>query len=392
LYNQKYWNPDATVAAGLPIQVFPDNNNVFQPLFADAAGTIPLANPGLLTDLFGFATFYAAPGRYWLHLDTQTYLIDVGPTAETVGLSTGVAAGADLSPSLVNPQAIDLAPFIGYIVNSTNALVTPLTVVTVNYPGGTVPLLGASLTRSITYWLMDASLNVIQQGTYPTPVQFRQLIVLGLTVYDIGAGMIIEAQTIPTILGQPDAQFVDLTDSLGPFSLSGNEITANGPNLMLNKSAGTLFARAFNYISGAVATDNPHITTSPALTALSFRRIAQLAMILTPPAVTTVDPGNYDVGGVVTPVPGGPNTSTIQRIYLFGANTASLRVAIQYGQIAYATPALAVSSIGSGTKFTPAPVARIGALIGYLAVTKSATDLSNSAQATFVYAGKFSTP
>ena len=43
-------------------------------------------------------------------------------------------------------------------------------------------------------------------------------------------------------------------------------------------------------------------------------------------------------------------------------------------------------------QFMPAPVTQLGALIGYLAVTKSASDLSDPAQATFVYARKFSTP
>lgn len=392
LYSQQYWYPDASLATLLPYQVFPNNSNAFAALWADAAGTIPLPNPGTSTDAFGFATFYAEVGEYWLHLDTQTYLINVGLSEEQSDLSTGVAAGGNLDPSLLNPIAVTFAPLIGYIVDNTNELAVPPSVVRIDYPGGTGVLVGAALTRSITYWMMDSAQNLIQQATPPTPQQYRQFLVLGITVYDTNVGMILEAQTIPTILPQPANQFVDLTNALGPFSLLGNEVTPNGPNLMINKSAGTLFARAAGYVSGGVITDNPHIVVSPALPAATIRRILQTAGTPTPPPFTTIDPANYDVGGVLTPVPGGPSVSTVQRIYLFAADTASLRIAIQYGQVVYATPAQAVAAIGAGTRFTPAPVTTIGALIGYLAVTRTATDLSDPAQATFVYAGKFPTP
>jgi hypothetical protein len=51
----------------------------------------------------------------------------------------------------------------------------------------------------------------------------------------------------------------------------------------------------------------------------------------------------------------------------------------------------AVAAIGAGT-FTPNPMLSDAALIGYIAATRVAVNLSDPAQATFVVAGKFATP
>lgn len=389
-YSDQFWLPTGVLAANVPVQVFPRASNAFAALWADAAGTIPLPNPGTSTDGTGTLTFWATVGEYWLHLDTETFLIDVGLSQEQADLSTGIASGGDISPAM--PQSVTIAPLVGYIVDNINEVSLPPTITTVEYPGGTVPLDAGALTRTITYWLMDGAQNVVQQATRPAPEDYRRFLVLGLSVYDTSSATLIECQTLPTILPQLANAHVDLADSLGPFSLSGNQITPNGANLRIDKSAGVLFTRAAGYVFAGVVTDNPNIIDSPALVSLAFRRILQQAATPTPPPVVTVDPANYDVGGILTPVPGGPSVSTVQRIYLFAADTPSLRIAIQYGQAIYATPEDAVRSIGSGNAFTPAPVTRVGALIGYLALTRTCTDLSDPAQCTFVYSGKFSTP
>ena len=392
LYSRQFWTPDGLAFANQPAQVFPVDSNVFADLWADAAGTIALPNPGILTDGTGTLTFYAEVGPYWVHLDTETFGVDVGLSQEQADLSTGVASGGDISPAVSDPQAVDISPLIGYIVDNINEVSVAPTITQVDYPGGTIPLDAGSLARTLTYWKMDGAGNVIQQATRPDPGDYREFLVLGLTVYDTGLGQVIEAQTLPTILPQLANAHVDLADSLGPFSLGGNLVTPNGANLMIDKSAGQLFTRSAGYVSGGVVTDNPNIVTSPAMVGATLRRILQTASFPTPPAVNTIDPANYDVGGTLTPIPGGPSVSTVQRVYLFAANNTTLRLAVQYGQALYATPQMAVQAIGGNNQFRPAPVTQVGALIGYLALTRTCTDLSDPAQCTFVYAGKFATP
>ena len=389
LYSDTFWFPTGVVARNTPARVFPRNSTTLASLFADINGTVPLANP-LDTDGSGVLTFYATVGEYWVHIDTETFLVDVGLSQEQADLSTGIASGLDLNAN-ANPQAFDITPFIGYVVDNSDALSVRPTVTRVDYAGGTVVLDAAAQLRSVTYVLMDAAQTITQQATYPTRAQFRTSLFLGAIVYDTGLGTIVELQTLPAILPQAANQMVDLLDSLGPFSINGNFVSANGANLSIDKSSGDLFARAFNYISGGTITNNPHITLSPAQSPTTFRRILQVATVPTPPPVTTIDPANYDVGGVLTPIGGGVGTSTIQRVWLFATNTASTQVAIQYGQQTYSSLSNAVAAVGAGI-FVPAPVTAVGTLIGYLCVIRTATALNDPNQAVFVKAGKFATP
>jgi hypothetical protein len=393
LYTDQFWYPTGALAASVPFQIFPIDSNAFAALWQDSAGTIPLPNPGSSTDGTGTVTFWAEVGQYWVHLDTETFLIDVGLSEEQADLSTGIASGGDMIPDVLNPAAVEIKPLIGYIVDNTDPLSVEPTVTRVDYPGGIVPLDAGSLLRTITYWRMDASQNLIQQALRPTPEEYRQSLVLGLSLYETTLGFIFGTQSLPTILPQQANQLVDLMDALGPFAVNGNKMTPNaGANLSVDKSGGLLFARAFTYTVGGIYTDNPHITMSPNLVPAAVRYITQNPVTVTPPPSFTIDPANYDVGGVVTPIPGASTTATVQRIYLFAADDPQGLVVFQYGQNTYATLADAVRSVGAGEQFLPSPVTEQGALIGYLAVTKAATDLTDRTQAVFMYAGKFATP
>lgn len=389
-YTDTFWYPNGQIATNVPARVFPLTSSALASLWADINGTIPLSNP-LDTDGSGVLTFYAPVGQYWVHIDTESFLIDVGMSQEQADLSTGIASGLDLDINAGNPQAVDIAPFIGYIVDNTDASSTEPTITKVDYPGGTVVLQGAALARPFTFFLMDGAQVVTQQATYPTPQQFRSHIFLGASLFDTVSAQIIETQTLPTILPQQGTQLVDLMDALGPFSISGNLASPNGANLMFNKSTGVLFARAFNYVVGGVYSDNPHRTTSPAHSPATFRRVIRTVGIPTPPTVTTIDPANYDLNGVLTPVGGGANTSTIQRIYLFATNSTFAQITVQYGQSTYSSLAAAVAAVGAGT-FVENPINVVGTLIGYLVVVRTATNLSDPTQAVFIQAGKFATP
>jgi hypothetical protein len=102
---------------------------------------------------------------------------------------------------------------------------------------------------------------------------------------------------------------------------------------------------------------------------------------------------NYDPGGlgVVTPVGGGANRSTNFRVWGFASPTTGDQVTIQYGQNTYSTLALAADSIGTGS-YIPNPLFVDGALLGWISVIRSATNLSDPNQAIFTRAGKFATP
>jgi hypothetical protein len=81
-YTDTFWYPSGTLASGVAVRIFPLNSNVLAPLFADAAATIPLANP-LTTSPAGTISFYAEEGEYWLHADSESFRIGVGLTPVT---------------------------------------------------------------------------------------------------------------------------------------------------------------------------------------------------------------------------------------------------------------------------------------------------------------------
>lgn len=381
-YSDFYWFPDGTLATNTPARVFPINSNVLAPIFTDITGGTPLPNP-LNTNGAGILNFWAEEGQYWVHIDSETFLVDAGLSEEQADLSTGVASGGNMNIS-ATPAAVDIEPLIGYVVDNTDLVSVRPTVTKVDRPFQTIPLDAGSLARSVTYWRMLANGTVIQQGTKPTPAERRTSLELGVSFYDTGSGILTEVQTIQTILPQPVNQLADLMDALKAFNMEGNVVSAAGPGLMINKTAGVLFSRASNHFTiGDVLTDNPHISDSPAQTPATLRLITQVAATPTPPPVLNLDPANYDVGGVITPVGGGVNTSTIQRVYLFAAEAPSARIAITYGQQTYASLNAAVQALGTEV-FTPAPVVSVGALIGYIVVTRTATDLTNPTHAVFV--------
>lgn len=383
LYSQQYWYPTGALASNLPFQVFPNNSNAFAQLWADAAGTIPLANPGTSTDGAGFVTFYATVGDYWLHLDTETFLIDVGLSLEQADLSTGVASGGEMNINAGNPQAVDIAALIGYIVDNNNVLSVAPTITKVDRPAQVVVLDGPAQARALTWWLMDAAGTVFQQAFPPTAAQRRNILQLGVSLYDPIAATLIDVQSNPVILGQPANQFVDLLESLGPFNLDGNLPTPVPGTLSFDVSSGHVFSRALNHYDAGVLTDSPHINATPAHAPTLFKRVIRVPEIPLPPDVTTVDPTQYDFNGVLTPVAGPAGVSTVQRIFIIPNSSPSAQAVVQYGQRTFSSLQIAVSSIGS-SDFVPNPAAGFGALVGYIAMTRTCTNLADQSQAVFV--------
>lgn len=382
-YSDKFWYPDGTLATGVLATVFPLDSNIHAPLFANMAGTVPLDNP-LSTDASGVLTFYADHGDYWLHISDWIFQISVGVSQEQSDLSTGTAAGGEFTPNLVTPPDLDIGPLVGYVTTQPQDGSKP-TIVKVESPQRTESLTPASMTRVITWWLMDADANIIQQGTAPTPQQSRHNLILGLTAFD-GASTLVFDQTLPLSLNQPLNQLTDLMVGLGPFNMVGNHLSPVPGTLSFDKTAGTIFARAFNFIPDP---DNPHISSIPAQTPVNFSYNTQLAFSEVATG-TVLDPGNYDVGGVITPVPG--VAWTIQRVWGYPLNMVDQQVRVQYGQSVYASQAEAVESIGN-TAFIPNPEGNVfSALLGWIVIRSDATDVSDSTQAFFKRAGKFDSP
>lgn len=297
-------------------------------------------------------------------------------------LSTGIIYGGDISIS-ATPGAIDIAALNGYVLDYNTSPTNP-TLITVVQPAKTVAMNAGSLARVVTWWLMDSAGNVIQQGTPPTNAQRRTLISLGLSAQS--GGVIFTVETLSVKLPQFANQVYDLFVSLGPFSVMGNFLAPNGVNLSFNKSAGTVFAPGFGRSPNP---NDPHISSIPVQTPCSLRRITQGSGGGLPTLFTTIDPANYDVGGVVTPVGGGANTTTIQRVWAIPSDITTNQIVVQYGQATYVSLTTALDRVGSEAYQIDPTIFASGALLGYIVVTRTATNLSDPSQAVFIQAGKF---
>ena len=387
-YSKKFWFPNNAPAANVQAQVFPENSNTFAALFTDATGTVPLANP-TGTDGTGTLTFWAESGDYWVHLDSESFSTTVGMSSAQATMSTGIASGAFITVNAGNPLAVDITALDGYIVDyGANTQAEPV-VTRIKEPAQTVPLDAAALLRTATWFLLDSSGAIVQQAFPATNDQRRTHISLGAAAQD-GAQIF---RTLPdsSILAQPVNQLADLMDGLGLFVTRSIVITPN-TNLTFSTSQSTLFARSLNrYTSGGALTGNPHNVTIPASSPAQFRYITSTGLSFGP-LRTTVDVANYDAGGVVTPIPGGTNTSSIHRLWVAGTGNTADQFAFQYGQAFYSNLATALDRVGQAGFVTNPVLSDATALAAWIVVTRSATNLSDPTQAVIVPASKLASP
>lgn len=308
----------------------------------------------------------------------------------TVAISTGTKYGGDILPSATT-GAVDITAMTGYIVDEFTDPTAPV-ITTVQTPDQTVPIFPEGLAGGVFWFLVESDGTIVQQSPKPTAEQRRERIVLGAGVYNPDTEEVIVSPSSPTVLYQPMNQLADLAESLGTFVVRGLRLSPNGANLSLNLSAGQLFQYGFHHFTNdGQLTRSPHILPVAARTAFLFRMITR-EFAGTEPQVNVVDVANFDSNGTITAVGGSTNRSTVMRIWMVANGNIGNDIVVQYGQQTFASLADARSSIG-GTAYVVDPAIQDNTtLLGHLAVIRSATSLSDPAQATFVRAGRFATP
>jgi hypothetical protein len=387
-YRDQFWFPSGALAANIPARIFPLQSNILAPIYTDVTGTTPLPNP-LSTDGIGFLDFWAEEGEYWINIDSRSFRVAVGtPDAldvfeiASVAASTGIVWGGTMAPS---GTSVSFGETVGYVVNYTTDAIRP-TLTRVHKTAQTVALDAPALARTLTWWLLSSAGAFVQQATAPTRTQRRTHIVLGYSIFF--AGTVAYTNAVPQYLPQPYNDRADLVDTLGPYIIDGGVMSPNGVNLSFNLTALSMFSRSY---AADTNPNDPSVANLAAHTPAQWRYAISTQTVFSPTTTTLIDPANYESGGVLVPVPGGSNTSTIQRVFVFAQDNAPDQLAVQYGQRTYTSLAAAVAGVGVEA-FTVNPLI-IGALVGWICVIKSATDLSNSAQAAFVPAtAKFARP
>jgi hypothetical protein len=284
--------------------------------------------------------------------------------------STGMAEPTTLAANGGDNTKFDIGTVTGQIVDTTGVTYT-----TINYAGATA--VTPSITSGANYILINSAGALVQQSTVPTPSERRQNIFVGRVITN---ATVVSATVVEPVITENLANSVwDLMISLGFFNDNGNSISANGSNLEIDKTTGTIFAPGANYNTDR---DDPNRVTIAACTTCTYFPILRSGVGLA--SKTVLDVANYDVGGVVTAIGGSSNEATNHRVYLFPSGS----IVIAYGQETFNNPTQAQARIARES-YVKNPILNGGVLVAIISAAKNATDLSDDSQAKFSYPSQF---
>lgn len=298
------------------------------------------------------------------------------------GYDTGLIAHGILSANIINNANFDIS--IGYgVKNEWDGTASEPKIELFEFgPFSDIPLqfLGQSPVTyvAIDYDITTKTSTVFQQATPFTDEQRRDLVILGLLVHSNNANIEV-INNISAPISNISNQVHDLYEAIGALNLRGNTYSANGSNLNINKSAGTIFKLGINYFNNF---KKPHSLNILEDSFLTFRyRLSDSTEFSD---TNVINPNLYESSpGVTSNVP--PNKWTIQRITMFQSGITR----VQYGQDIYDTRGDAIIGIDGEQFTTEANIAENGILRCYLIVKEGTTNLSSLTQAEFIEVGKF---
>jgi len=276
---------------------------------------------------------------------------------------TGVMTFAGLFTN--SSTTINIGAAEGYVVDNETDPFNPVKTF-VTYSGEankTVTTVGSG----IASYVMLSSTGVISfQNTFPTSAERKAKIWLGKVSHPLGVITLVVNE--PDYILSPLAFSRDWFQDLGPYVNNGVYPYANGANLNINITGGTITGDGINFVNSKT---NPNRLSSGAASVATFTYRSQTGA---GGAVTAVTPGFYDVGGVVTAIPGSTNQATIQYFSVL----PGIGYVAQLGQTIYPTFAAAVAALGkeSFVKY-PSFVGNV-LPIAALVVTKGCTALNDT--------------
>jgi len=274
-----------------------------------------------------------------------------------------------------DPTKYNITAGIGVISNFDDPE-NPVSTI-VNFPAVTAKTPTYLTSGNITYIAINASGVVVEQATPFTTTQRRDLILLGAVIHSNLTNInVVNNISAPT--NADTNQLHDFMEAIGALNLTGNKYTANGANLSLDKSAGSIFKFGVNF---AADWKKPHELSQSAGTALTFRYRTQTGTEGSD--VTTLNPALYDLAGTLTTVP--VNKFTIQTVTIF--QTGLTR--IQYGQNYYNSLEEAQAAIFTRNYVPESNIAQNGITRAYIILRNTATSLLNISDAKIIEAQKF---
>lgn len=289
-------------------------------------------------------------------------------------LSTGLIKNGLISIN-ADPTKFNISAGVGIISNFSDPD-NPVSTI-INFPAFTGITPTYLTTGNITYIAINSAPSIVMQASPFTASQRRDLIVLGAVVHSnlTNINVVNNIDAPSNAIGN---QLHDFIEAVGALNITGNKYSANGANLSLNKSAGSIFKLGVNFANDW---KNPHQLAQSAGTAITFRYRTQNGTEGSDR--TALDPTTYDLNNVLTAVPN--NKFIIETVIMFQSGLTR----VLKGQNVYDDMATALAAI-STREFVIEPNSKENGIVrAYIVMKNNTTSLQNATDARIVEAQKF---
>jgi len=237
-------------------------------------------------------------------------------------------------------------------------------------------------------WIyIDDQGAVQQQTTAFTEGQYSSYIPIGVALHS--SGVILFTRTFPQTAYNTTDSLQQFARIFGPLKKDGHLVSANGANLLLDRSQGTAFAFGRNYVNNP---NSPSIVIDAAKTQAQIHRYYKdgsggyIKDNNNGAGYTEVDPTKWDAGtGGLSTVPGGQYT--IQRFYFFPA-TPDI-IVVYYGDVYYSSMEVAERNFLTSQFDEADNTAQQAIYLGAAIISGGANNLQNVNQAKFFQGGIF---
>lgn len=222
-------------------------------------------------------------------------------------------------------------------------------------------------TNIASYIAIDQNQTIIQSSSPFDNDDRRVYALLGAIIHS-NLTTINTTNEIKAPVVAPTNQLHDFMQAIGKLNLNGNEFTANGANLSLNKSAGQIFGMGIN----AGDFMDPHRLTIGATSAFTFRyRLSNSTEFAN---TTVLDPTQYESAPGALTALSNNNRWSIQHVNMFQSGL----VRVQYGQHEYTSFENARGNAFTETFTVEQNIADNSIFRAYVILKKNTTNLASA--------------
>lgn len=287
-------------------------------------------------------------------------------------MGTCLVTGGALSTN-ADPTKFNVSAGSGYIVNNYSDPLSP-TRKLVSWSSFT----GVSdehLSDTATFVSVNIDGNIVQTASIPAMTDYASYILLGAIGHE--GGYVAYIANTPVSSLDLAIQFRQFLMALGDFSILGNEIVANGANLYLDRTAGTVHSPGSGFQTDKRTPNLLSLNSASHIYFLKTYRDSSGDWVFAT-IDDSIDPDYYDPDGATDLVAVTSTYWTVQKIFF----TPQVPIVIiQYGQDEYATKGDAVAAINDS--FEVNPFVETVIFRGSLVVKQGATVLNDTDYAEF---------